>query len=316
MKKFLKQLFVFFILILTLAFAFDLFLTKTVKQSNDYFSEFEVWNDIYNGTAACDVAIYGSSRAYRHFNSSLIEDSLGLSTYNFGMNGHHIWLQYMRHLEILKHNPKPKVILYSVEVSIFEKRDELFNPNQFLPYMLWNTNMIKYTSPFEGYDLVDYFIPLIRYYGKKSIQNNFIHLVRKPQETNKLREKGFDSSDKAWNTDFEKAKKELGEFSIVVDTASVVLFEKFIEECKSMNIELILVNSPTYVDGQQLIVNRQSILDMFTQLADKHDLTFIDYSTSELCADKNLFYNSLHLNSSGADIFTTNLISDLTIDLN
>src|SRR5690606_33484347 len=109
-----------------------------LKQSNYYKGEFEVMNDIYDGEAKTDVAVYGSSRAWVHFNSQILADELGMSVYNFGIDGHNFWLQYWRHLELIKYCGKPKYIIMAVDALSLERRDDLYNADQFLPYMLWN----------------------------------------------------------------------------------------------------------------------------------------------------------------------------------
>ena len=43
-----------------------------------------------------DILIFGSSRAVHHYNSSMIEDSLGMSCYNCGDDGNGIILSYGR----------------------------------------------------------------------------------------------------------------------------------------------------------------------------------------------------------------------------
>ncbi|MBE2208298.1 MAG: hypothetical protein IAE84_11975, partial [Saprospiraceae bacterium] len=79
-----------------------------LKQTKKAPGEFEVWNDIYNSNVNCDIAIYGSSRAWVHIDPKILSHILQLNVYNFGIDGHNFWLQYLRHIEFLKYNPKPK----------------------------------------------------------------------------------------------------------------------------------------------------------------------------------------------------------------
>ena len=104
----------------------DIMISNNLKQTINYKGEMEVMNDIYNGKASCDVAIIGSSRAMVHFNSEIIEEKVAQSVYNFGVNGHNFWLQYLRNLEYNKHNTPPKVIVLSVDIFTIQKRKDLF----------------------------------------------------------------------------------------------------------------------------------------------------------------------------------------------
>ena len=92
------------------------------------------------------MAIYGSSRAWLHIDPEIIEDSLDLTSYNFGIDGHNFRLQYLRHLEYLRKNNKPHIILHSIDIFTLQYEHDLFHMEQFLPFMLWNNNIRKYTS--------------------------------------------------------------------------------------------------------------------------------------------------------------------------
>ncbi len=66
MKKFFIKMIYFALPIIILIYPLDYGMSFIYKQSNDYPGEYEVWNDIYNSNASCDIAIYGSSRAWVH----------------------------------------------------------------------------------------------------------------------------------------------------------------------------------------------------------------------------------------------------------
>lgn len=309
MKKFLRKIVFFSVLCIVLAFLLDYTISYVLKQSSEYPGEFEVMNDIYDGKANCDIAIYGSSRAWVHFDPKIISDSLNKSVYNFGIDGHGFWLQYLRHLEFLKHNPKPKIIIIATDAYSLEKKEDLYQQNQFLPYMLWNKNIQKYTSSFNGFKTIDYYIPLIRYFGKKSILKSCLLVLFKKNE--KYRVKGYKAIDSQWNTDFDKAREQMQSRIVKVDTASVKLFEKFILECKNANIDVVLVCSPEYIEGQRFVSNRKLAIGVYQKIASKHQVTFLDYSDNEICKDKANFYNASHLNNTGSDTFSKIFASDL-----
>jgi len=300
---------------LVLSYPIDYGISYLISQSNDCQGEFEVMNDIYNSRANCEVAIYGSSRAWVHINPAIISDSLNLSAYNFGIDGHNFWLQYLRNIELLKHNKKPKNIILSVDIFSLQKRVDLYNPDQFLPYMLWNSNIEKFTYSYIGYNKTDYYIPLIRYAGKTQALRTSIKIFITGIPKNKYRKNGYLGMDRKWNTDFETTKAKQKSYKIKLDQKSVALFEVFIQECKKMNINLFLVYTPEYIEGQSFVSNRTEVMDIFKNLSKQYNLTFFDYSNDEICLDKNLFYNAIHLNKYGAEMFTKKLASDLKAQL-
>lgn len=311
MKKFIIKLLYFSLPILIIAYPLDFVMSYYLNQSNTYPGEFEVWNDIYSSNANCDIAIYGSSRSWVHIDPQILSDSLNIKVYNFGIDGHNFWLQYLRHIEFLKHNEKPKTIILSVDVFSLQKMKDLYQLDQFLPYMLWNSNIQEYTSSYIGYNKFDYYLPLVRYSGKSNAISLIKENIARDKVTNRYRQNGFLGMDREWNADLEKAKKGQKSYEINTDSNSIVLFEKFINECKANDIELIFVYTPEYIDGQNFVANRNDIIQIYRDLSTKYSIEFYDYSNDSLCLDKKYFYNASHLNKSGAEIFSKKLASDL-----
>jgi hypothetical protein len=202
-----------------------------------------------------------------------------------------------------------------MDIFSLQKRVDLYNPDQFLPYMLWNSNIEKFTYSYIGYNKTDYYIPLIRYAGKTQALRTSIKIFITGIPKNKYRKNGYLGMDRKWNTDFETTKAKQKSYKIKLDQKSVALFEVFIQECKKMNINLFLVYTPEYIEGQSFVSNRTEVVDIFKNLSKQYNLTFFDYSNDEICLDKNLFYNAIHLNKYGAEMFTKKLASDLKAQL-
>lgn len=308
----MKGLFVktvrFLLPLFILAYPLDLLLSKYLSRSSKFPAEQEVMNAIYEGRTANAMAIYGSSRAWVQVDPRVLQDSLGMTAYNFGIDGHHFWLQYLRHLEYLKHNSKPAYIVLSLDVFSLEIRKDLFNLTQFLPYMLWNKNIRTYTTRYNGFSWIDYWVPLVRYIGKReAITEAWDVFWKGPTPT--FRDRGFRGMDKEWTDDLERAKYERREYRIKLHDESIRLFERFINECDALGIELILVCAPEYIEGQQFMINRHEVIGMYGDYAKMHGLQFLDFSDDDICMDRSLFYNSLHLNKLGAERFSRKLAS-------
>jgi hypothetical protein len=308
MNRFLINILFFLLPLIGISILLDLYITVKLKDSHRYVGEIEVWEDIFNSRINCDIAIYGSSRAWVHINPNIIEENTRRSSYNFGVNGHNFWIQYLRHKEYIKNNPKPTTIIISVDAFTLAKREKLFNLNQFLPYMLWNKTIENYTSSYVGYSKLDYYIPFIRYFGKDDV---LLSLLNNGNDNKKYRLNGFRGNNKQWNTDFDKAKKKMKEFEIKLDSSSIELFANFIMECQDLNIKLVFVYTPEFKEGQEFISNREVIVNIYKNFSEKYQIPFLDYSNNKICDNRELFYNSMHLNSKGANLFTEMLIKDL-----
>jgi hypothetical protein len=309
MKKFIIRSLVFAFLLFSFFLVVDIYLSNKLKKSHDFQGEIEVWDDIYKGEINSELLIYGSSRAWVHVDPNIIKDTLKIESYNFGMDGQNFWLQYLRHKKFLKYNNPPKKIILCTDVFSFAKNENLYGMNQFLPFMLFDFDIVSYTSKYNGFDIADYFIPLIRYYGKINGNNSVFNTNFNSNQ--KYRDRGYRGMEKEWNDDFSKAKIKNPNYSINCDFEIVNLFDKFLTDCEKDGIKVYLVNTPEYIEGQKYVTNRKQILNKIEFYSKKHNLPFLNYSDDDICHNKDYFYNSTHLNKKGAEIFSRKLASDL-----
>jgi hypothetical protein len=312
MKKFIKYFFFFISPLVLLSYFLDFFISNNLKKSNKYAEkEYPTWNAIIDGKVNSDILIYGNSRAWVDFNPTMISDSLHISAYNLGIDGHGFKLQYLRHRMLLKNNNKPKIIIVSVDIFILNNRKELYNSEQFLPYMLWNREIKSATIDYDGFNSLDYDLPLIRYYGKTEALETAIRFFSGHLSNPVCRVKGYQGRNESWNTDFDKAKLNMKKYEAKLDSETIILFEKFLAECKKQNIKLIFVNAPEYIEGQKFTKNRGEVLSLYTNYSHKYNIPFYDYSNDAISYQKKYFYNTVHMNKTGAELFTAKLIDTL-----
>jgi hypothetical protein len=305
MHQFIKKLLLLFLSLLTMLLVLDLYLINNLSSYLDSADEVSVWSEIREGKIDCEIGIYGSSRAWNHIDPQVLEDKLGLSAYNFGIDGHNFRLQYLRHLKFMQSGVKPKIIVHSADVFTFERREKLYNRNQFIPSMLWDFETYYYTSPYKGFEWVDYVIPLVRFRHLLSIRNPL------NENSSISRKKGFYGLKGSWTDDFEKSKEIWGNYEVKFDSETLEMYEEFLSECKNENIQVVIVYTPEFIEGQSFVINRAEVVSKFKGFAKKYEIVFLDYSDSFLSDDKYCFYNVSHLNEEGALVFSNVLADDL-----
>lgn len=310
MKKFLIKFALFLLPFVLLAYGADVFISSNLRKSNGFVKgEFTDWNDLYDKKVNSEILIMGSSRAWVHFDSQMMRDSLKTGVYNLGIDGHNFWMQYFRFQLAMRQPVKPKVIVQSIDVFTLAKRDDLFYSEQFLPYMLGNSEMKKVTDNFIGFEPYDYSIPMVRYFGKGSAIVEALKMAfGAKNEVTRIR--GYQGQLKPWTNELEVAKAKMGSFTVKLEPAAIVMFEKYILECKANNIQIVFAYTPEFVEGQNFIANRKEMMDFYLKLSAKYDIPFIDYSNDTLSQQKQYFYNSLHMNKFGAEKFTEKFIHD------
>ncbi len=309
MNKFIKRLIYFVLPLILVSYPLDLWLSDYIPSRSclGYCSdEFSIWDDIFEGRIDSDIAVYGSSRAWMHFDARMMTDSLGYDSYNFGINGNGLLMQYLRHKMYLKHNRKPKVIMLSVDYFTLEKKDHIINHFQFLPYMLWNKDMMKYTLDHSDFETFDFLIPLLRYVGNFQLFMDTYKITN--DDLKSKRDRGFVGFRKGWYEGIEETKEV---YHFEVDEKLVQLLEKFLQECVEDDIEVVMVYAPIYYEGLERIANQGEIFNIFHNFSKKYNLEFLDYLDHEIGCHKSLFVDFPHLNDKGAYFFTKEIIEDV-----
>ncbi len=296
---------------IVLAYPLDMLLSHNLKKSNHFATgELSVWNDIFSGNVNSDIIICGSSRAWKHINSTRLGDGFNTTAYNLGLDGHDFELQNLRYNFFSNYNRKPKLIIYSLDIITLMKKDkDLYNADQFLPYLLWNDEFDKVLKAYKGYNSYDSKIPLLRYFGKYKAIKESVRMLAKRENT-VTRVRGYNGQDLVWNPAIHKTKKIR---EITFDTALVGSFEKFVEKCRADDIDIVFVYTPDYVEWQKSFKNRDAIFELYYSLSKKHSIPFYDFSNDSMCLDKRYFFDPSHLNKAGAEIFTGKLIDSLKV---
>lgn len=312
MKKILSKILIFVLPIIIIALPLDYLISSNLKKSVVHVDgEYLIWNDIYSKNINVDIAIYGSSRAWVHISPEILEDSLNLSAYNFGIDALNFEYQYFRHKEYLKNNPKPKYIIVSGDLFSFESEKGFYNYEQVLPYMLFNNDYYAYRESFKVFSWEDFYVPMTRYFGQTWEMARALYVATGLEKDPPARVHGYMGIERPWNNDLDLAVEKHGNLEVVIDKNLLKLFDRFISECKNDDIEVILVYSPEYIKGRRVVKNREDIMKLWYDVAEKHDLIFLDYSQDSICDNIEYFYNSTHLNKKGSQLFSARLAGDL-----
>ncbi len=310
MKRLLLKILFFavlgYLLLLGIQYIIDAGLRKSRHE------KFTEWNDIYQSKINADMIIMGSSRAVVHISPKILDSALELNSYNIGLDGWSFKMQNGRFRIYLQHNRKPKYIVQNVDVFLLTKPKQLYNYQQFLPYL--NDTLIKqYTKGYEGeFTNFHYYLPLYKFNGCMEIAAEGLLSFFGVNRHKPVRYKGFEPMKKEWDGTFDEYKKMYPQGRpMPVDTSNKHEFFAFLDFCKKENIKVILVFTPELTEGQKYTTNRDEVVEMYQEFADKYGIPFLNYSNDSLSYRKDLFYNSQHLNDKGATLFSYKLAEDL-----
>jgi len=306
--KYFKYLLVTLVTIYFLTAVGDYFYSKSIKEKPLFSGEVQEWNRVINGDIKTDLAVFGSSRAMIHINPKILKDSLNVEVFNLGLNGSKFKMQYYRFLTYLKHNPKPQIIVWNLDTFSFSHIDEVFQPNQYTPFMLFNYSLYRYLKEYKETNLLDFVLPFYRYRDQEYWKNELKKSAKeKVNKTGDFREKGFKSYNRKWNVNWATLKAKDADF----DTDVYPLLEELIKRCKEEDIQLIFTIAPEYYKGQDYMLNRKEIIDKYQSTLKKYNLPLLDFSNDSISYQQKWFYNTTHLTDKGADEFTGQLARQL-----
>lgn len=288
--------------------AIDIFISKTFLKSNLFYGEYNVWNDILNKNVDDDLIIYGSSRSFVHINPEILDEELNVNSYNLGLNGHKIKFQKYRHDLALSNNLKPKNVIINLDINALIDV-EPYSARQFLPMLFFNKYLYDLLDDSLDISKWDLFIPLIRYREFDMKPSEFFMEMYKVYMYSNYdqykRKKGFIGNESDWEPGVSKCENIKLSVNRIQDLIDII------EDLKKINANIILINSPEYITQIESEINRQEIIDLYTKISDKYNIPFIDYSNDSINYQKDLFYNTDHLNAKGANIFTKKLVEDI-----
>lgn len=239
-------------------------------------------------TEPTTLAIFGASRANHHYRSEQIEDSLGLSVYNYGWDGRCILYQYLCLLSAIKNGDLKMVLLDLSEAQLSDKW-VVERISDLYPYYWSNRDVCEIVDRVEG-NIIKFFMTsaLVQY---NSQYLNFLAYIEDVKGYSPLAYTG-----KA--LDLTELRTDKGEMKY--NEIALFYLKRISQVCKEKNIDVIVCLSPS------LSVSKESE-ERLQKICDKFDLDVWNYT--RLITDPSLFSDYEHLNDKGAEVFTGEVIN-------
>ncbi len=291
----------YIVLFLGLIFIIDFTSGLLLKEKfNDIsFGDYSIINKSLKSDA--EVLILGSSRAMHHYNPIIFSETLKASSYNTGLGGYGLFLNYA----ILKERittKAPKIVILDISPNVIVDKESYSKLNQLLPYYK------KYASFKEIVQLNPKFSKL------ELVSNLYVHnstiydFARSSLLKSKDSNLGYKPLEgKIDKNSFEPFYLEDEE----IDNNKMSYLNKIIDLCKKNEIRLIGIISPTYTKFDK----ENRIIDTIETMLNTNNIEFYNYSNyAELYLKANYFTDQLHMNSVGANIFSKDLAEKIKRD--
>jgi len=276
--------------------AIDYAYSWKIRKSN--YRPVEAWENVINGDIHPDIVALGSSRVWVQVDPDIIDSVLCANSYNLGIDGSPINRQIQKYHIYRNNHSKPKIIIQNIDAWSLGYRIG-YEKEQFFPYF-WYKEMRETFFPTEPFTFGEKFIPFYRYHGMNP--KMFIH------NTPHVLHKGYQGQNSEWNG---QAYIQQEKIEFQVSDTTICMFDAFLKETSEDNVKVIFVYAPLYYGATQKIINVGEMHLTYQKLAEKYEIPILDYSDMWICHDTAFFYNAMHLNKKGAEIYSDSLANGI-----
>ncbi len=236
-----------------------------------------------------DIVMMGSSRMHHHYVPQVIEESLGMTAYNAGIDGNGIILSY-GYLLMITARYTPQVIIYDISSFDCYKDDNTKYLNNLKEF--YKEPGIK--DIFLDVDKTERWkmISSLYRYNSKFLQllTDYIHPVV-------ISQKGYVGINQTMKHEPKVTKEESQR---EMDPLKINYIKKFIEICKEKDIILYFCVSPVYNSKES-----DSDYHSIKEICQNNNIMFFDYHwDTEISTDKKYFSDRTHMNDEGAKQYT------------
>jgi hypothetical protein len=249
-----------------------------------------------------DILIFGSSTANHHYIPALFTQGLHMSCYNTGRDGNNILYSYAILQGVLRRHP-PKMIILDIYNREFRQGQDTYDRiTSLLPYYEKHPEIrpiIQLKSSYEKYKFLSKIYPF----------NSLVFTIAVGNaDFNKKRESINDQNGyiPMWGTWQKQLSFDTSYPSYNLDNIKINVLKSFISDCQNSNIKLYLATSPKFIKYKY----HDPTIEVVKTIAAQYNIPFYNFTNDSIFLNHRNFYsNRDHLNESGAEIFTNQIIS-------
>lgn len=244
-----------------------------------------------------ECIIFGSSRGMHHYDPNIITDSLGMSCWNCSLDGNGIILMYGRY-KMLSARYTPKVLIYDVQTS-FDLLDG--DDHKYLGALRYDYDEPSIDSIFWSVDKTERFKMMSNCYRYNSRWLQLISDNIHPLQGNN---NGYRPIDKkmVYKPNKSEAQKEVHQY----DSLKLAYLEKLVVACHAKGTKLIFAISPQYD------THDDDIYKPLKDICKKYQVPLLNhYCDKDFVNNSDYFYDSVHMNRTGATRYTKMLVGEL-----
>lgn len=261
---------------------------------------------------------FGSSVGEVGFNSRIVSEKLKKSVYNCSIDGTS-YIQYKGLIEeFVNYSNNNELIVFMESYFTFQNPKQVSSLERYIAH-LNNVNLYKSLANQQPdllwkckYVPFYQFIPVTHVFYKNSVKG-WLSFIKGSEEIDSLQ--GQTPVYRSWEADQDEFLESGKSFTIALDDEVISTYIKDLLSLKKQGKKVVIVFPPVYRGLEKSgLTDFGPIRNKFKMISAQTGFPFIDFTESEMSNDKVYFYNSNHLNSVGADIFSASLSDSLILN--
>ena len=300
MARFVLKILLFLLPVWILLLGVDHSYSDRIIQSNASFSR-PFYDMSLSADSDYNVLICGNSRASLQYDPNILDSILDCDSYNLGFDGAPINLQMVKYDCWLRHHAHPSLCIYNIDLWTM-KAEYGKNREQLFPYFWKDKSLVRAFDRYQHYTFTEKYIPFRRYIGHRKLISGVF-------KGNLTFSKGYYGHNWTWQHLNGRDNKDL--YKCACDSAMIVAFGDFIAREQSNGVQFLFVYAPMFHTITKNNPDVPTMYAMYSQIASQFDIPILDYNHDPICQDSACFFNKMHLNRTGASIFTTQLAHDI-----
>ncbi|MBO5673085.1 MAG: hypothetical protein J6S09_02200 [Paludibacteraceae bacterium] len=304
MKQFFLRISIFLLIVLVGAWAIDFVISYRLRHNENRM--FAAWNQIYKDSLNYDFLVSGGSCAWAHYSTQVIDSTLGVNSFNLGIDGSSINRQILKYEKFCSIHGKPNMLIQNIDLGTLDFTHG-YEREQFFPYFFYDRDLMQKFDLYENFTFAEKYLPCYRYLGYDEVWLEAL-FEDNQQHYFEFLTKGYGGRDYVWDG---TTLSSIDSLSFEYDTAAVRLLSDFLKTEIAAGVEVVLVFSPIYYGVQEKLMNLEEMYMLYDSIAEAYNIPILNYHTIEFKDDTTYFYNGTHLNRTGAELFTTKLAHDI-----
>lgn len=308
MKKLILKLFFFSIIAIAgFHLFFGIILPRLYVNSGD--TEIQRWINFYEKPVNASGIIIGSSRAHRGYNPRILTEKTGKDFHNIAMHGMPLSNYSLILQDYLLINQAPEIVLINIDIQTLAANDLMGGINLLLPGIKDNSQILNNIYQFRH---IKYYRP----YGYFFYKEQIIDKIEFPMTTHY---NGFGGLNKTWEnppTDAMLDTAKMKPYKINKEESERYI-KNIVDVAQKHEIKYIIFSlAPYHKSLWSKTKNKKELVEFMEKMAEKYGITLINFLESDIKNHTKYYYDAVHLNLSGSQVFTAALADSLLIEIN